>query len=65
MHSVDNELPPKEFYKSWSQGGYVMVLLPKKESHPTISLVYTRVLTRIQPRFASSANAPNQDCNPG
>ena len=29
------------------------------------SLVYTRVLTRIQPGFASSVNAPNLDCNPG
>ena len=36
-----------------------------KGSRHHFSLVYTRVLTRIQPGFAASVNAPNLDCNPG
>ena len=34
-----------------------------REGERDYSPVYTRVLTRIQPGFASSVNAPNQDCN--
>ena len=35
------------------------------ESCTVYSLVYTRVLTRIQPGLTASVNAPNLDCNPG
>ena len=44
---------------------HVSCYVVKLDNWLVISLVYTRVLTRIQPEFASSVNAPNPDCNPG